>query len=168
MLLQMIQNLYIQNLIAVSSMKKSDGNYEEWATDPKYREEFLKHILIAYYVLFSLVLFLCFLVLPLNFFYHAGSRLAEEEEDDENIESSGTKCCRAMKYTSASVFLLIVLVLLGIFLPFEGSAPKSDSLEEKIEFAWNQFKHNQGFDLITFLLNTVSLVGMAVLILYTG
>ena len=84
MLLQMIQNLYIQNLIAVSSMKKSDGNYEEWATDPKYREEFLKHILIAYYVLFSLVLFLCFLVLPLNFFYHAGSRLAEEEEDDEN------------------------------------------------------------------------------------
>ena len=113
------------------------------------------------YYFLGMVLLLSFLVLPLNFFFHAGSPLAEEVEDEEEVtESFGRKFCRALKFTSASVFLLVILVLLGIFLPFEGSAPHKDSLEEKIQFAWNEFKTNEGFDMIVFLLNAVQLVGM--------
>ena len=155
------------DVFLVSSMKNSNGTYEDWANDSEFREEFLKHILITYYVLFSLILLLCFIVLPLNFFYHAGSPLEDEDVEIEN-SNSGKKCCRAMKYTSASLFLLVVLVLLGIFLPFEGTAPHEDSLEEKIQFAWKQFQANEGFEMIAFLLNTVSVVGMSLLILYTG
>ena len=34
-------------------MKKPDGTYEDWAEDPISRQDFLKHVLIAYYVLFG-------------------------------------------------------------------------------------------------------------------
>lgn len=34
-------------------MKKADGTYEDWAEDPIFRQDFLKHVLIAYYVLFG-------------------------------------------------------------------------------------------------------------------
>jgi len=34
-------------------MKKADGTYEDWAEDPVSRQDFLKHVLIAYYVLFG-------------------------------------------------------------------------------------------------------------------
>ena len=104
--------------------------------------------MIAYYVLFSLVFLFTFLILPLNFFYHAGAPLAEDHDDEDAIETPGKKCCRALKFTSASVFLLVFLILLGIFVPFEGTEPKGFLLEQKIEYDWHQFQNNKGFDLI--------------------
>ena len=141
------------DVFLVSSMKNIDGTYQDWASDPEFRSEFLEHVMIAYYVLFSLVLLFTFLILPLNFFYHAGAPLAEDHVDEDAIETPGKKCCRALKFTSASVFLLVFLILLGIFVPFEGTEPKGFLLEQKIEYDWHQFQNNKGFDLIVSFCN---------------
>lgn len=158
------------DIYVVSAMKNSTGDFEDWAKNPEDREAYLKDILIAYYVFFSLILAFGFIILPLCFFYHAAAPLDEDREDLEDAagESTGQKCCRAFKYTSASVLLLLILVLLGIFLPFEGSPPVLLGAKEELTYAWESFKANEGFDLIAFLLNTVSSVGLFLLILYTG
>ena len=125
----------------------------------------------VYYAFFGLILVFSFLVLPLNFFFHATSPLADEvDEDGEEAapETCGKKMFRAFKYTSASLVLLALLILLGIFLPFEGSPPPVDSVDEKIVYLWNQMKANEGKDLVVFLINTVSVIGMFLVIIYTA
>ena len=123
----------------------------------------------VYYGFFGVILTFSFLVLPLNYFFHSTSPLADEEtEDGEEVESCGKKMCRALKYTCASLVLLGALILLGIFLPFEGSPPPVDDVDEKILYLWEQMKANEGKDLIVFLINTISIIGMFLVIIYTG
>ena len=147
-------------------MKNANGTYEPWANDPAYRDDVMRRVLIVYYVLFAIVLTLAFLVLPLAFFYHATSPLADDQDDQEQVESRGKKLLRAAKYTSASVILLLALILLGIFLPFETSP--SLPLANYFQQAWTNFKGQEGFNMIVFVMNSISVVGMGLLVLYTG
>ena len=126
------------------------------------------HVQVAYYVLFSVVLILAFVILPSNFFFHAASPLDEDEGEMEEELSTGKKVCRALKYTSASVALLVILIILGIFLPFEGSANLTGDLKAKLLQEWNAMEANEGFDLILFLMNSIMVVGMFLLVIYTG
>lgn len=124
----------------------------------------------VYYGFYGTALTLAFLVLPLNFFFHATAPLADDEDDqdhDEVVETCGKKLCRALKYTSASLTLFAALVVLGIFLPFEGSS-SSSSITDKLDFVLANVQANRGQDLFVFLVNVVSVVGMLLLIVYTG
>ena len=160
------------DVFLVSSMKTSNGTYEEWAKDPQTRSALMWHVQLAYYALFSLILVLAFLVLPSTFFYFTASTLDEDEEGEagEEVEaqSTGKRLCRALKFTSASVLLLLVLIILGIFLPFEGTAHLTGELKDKLLEEWYIMEDNKGFDLILFLMNSVSVVGMFLLVIYTG
>lgn len=157
------------DVFLVSSMKNSNGTYQDWAKQPQVRELVLRNIMHVYFGFIIIIIALAFLFLPLNFFYHATSPLADDIEDGEEAEESVCKkLLRALKYTSASIFLLVGLILLGIFLPFEGTPPNSDDIDERIEFAWQAFQANEGVDLVVFLLNAVSIVGMFLIIVYTG
>ena len=141
------------DVFLVSSMKNANGTYQEWAKDGTIREEYFYEIRLVYYVLFCVVLTMSFLVLPLTFFYHTTSPLAEDEEDMLE-ESVGRKLCRALKYTSASVMLLVVLILLGIFLPFETSW--QGDLDQYIQASWTNLHTNNGvFEMIVFLMNSI-------------
>ena len=69
-------------------------------------------------------------------------------------ETFGHKLCRAFKYTSASVLLLIILVLLGIFLPFETSV--EGGFVEYMNKTWMEFQTSKGFfAMVVFLMNSV-------------
>lgn len=155
------------DVFLVSSMKNANGTYQEWAKDVKIRQEYLFDIQMVYYVLFCVVLTMTFLVLPLTFFYHTTSPLAEDEEDLVD-ETFGRKFCRALKYTSASIALLVVLILLGIFLPFETSKLQG-GVSEYFEGRWTAFKTEEGlFETIVFLMNSLSIVGLFLLVIYTA
>jgi len=155
------------DVFLVSSMKNADGSYQEWAKDPLVREEYLFKIKMVYYVLFCVVLTMTFLILPLTFFYHTTSPLAEDEEEMME-ETVGRKFCRALKYTSASVLLLVVLILLGIFLPFETSTLER-GFGQYMEDSWVELKTSEGvFELIVFLMNSISVVGLFLLVIYTA
>ena len=70
-------------------------------------------------------------------------------------ETVGRKLCRALKYTSASVLLLVVLILLGIFLPFETSTLER-GFGQYMEDSWVEFKTSEGvFEMIVFLMNSI-------------
>ena len=70
-------------------------------------------------------------------------------------ETVGRKLCRALKYTSASVLLLVVLILLGIFLPFETSTLER-GFGQYMEDSWLEFKTSEGvFEMIVFLMNSI-------------
>ena len=142
------------DVFLVSSMKNANGTYQDWAKDIKIRQEYLFDIQMVYYVLFCIILVMTFLVLPLTFFYHTTSPLAEDEEELLE-ETFGRKLCRALKYTSASIVLLIVLILLGIFLPFETSTLQLE-MGQYFEARWTAFKTEEGlFETIVFLMNSL-------------
>merc|ERR1711962_1219286 len=93
------------------------------------------------------------------------SPLAEDEEELLE-ETFGRKLCRALKYTSASIVLLIVLVLLGIFLPFEPSTLQLE-MGQYFQARWTAFKTEEGlFETIVFLMNSLSIVGLFLLVIY--
>lgn len=151
----------------VSSMKNADGTFADWAKDPQDRELVIFKIKVFYYVIFGLILGLCFLILPLLFFYHATTPLADDE-DEEIEESTGRKFGRALKYTTASIVLFVTLILLGIFLPFEESQSWKGDLKTYFEESWNTFEANKGFEMVSFLINSISVVGLGLLVFYTG
>ena len=154
------------DVFIVSSFKDADGTYEKWAKDVSVRNGIMFHLQIIYYTLFCMILSMSFIILPLTFFFHTTSPLAEEDEEDLE-ETFGRKMCRAFKYTSASVMALVALILLGIFLPFETS-PNVHNLSQYFQAEWQIFETNEGFEMVVFVLNSVSVVGLFLLVIYTS
>ena len=64
-------------------MKHSDGTYKDWAKDLAVRENLKESVMYTYYVFYGIILLLAFLVLPLNFFFHALGN--EDDPDDEEL-----------------------------------------------------------------------------------
>ena len=82
--------------------------------------------------------------------------------------SFGQKVCHSLKYTLLSVTIFGVLISVGIFLPISGSPPSNSTEWEKIEWFFDELEANKGQDLMLFILNTLNLIGLVLLILYTG
>ena len=64
-------------------MKHSDGTYKDWAKDLAVRENLKESVMYTYYAFYGIILLLAFLVLPLNFFFHALGN--EDDPDDEEL-----------------------------------------------------------------------------------
>ena len=64
-------------------MKHSDGTYKDWAKDLAVRENLKESVMYTYYAFYGIILFLAFLLLPLNFFFHALGN--EDDPDDEEL-----------------------------------------------------------------------------------
>ena len=99
---------------------------------------------------------LVFFLLQVNVLLLLDFAVQDAEQEEELLEETfGRKLCRALKYTSASIVLLIVLVLLGIFLPFETSTLQLE-MGQYFEARWTAFKTEEGlFETIVFLMNSL-------------
>ena len=64
-------------------MKHSDGTYKDWAKDFAVRDNLKESVMYTYYAFYGIILLLAFLVLPLNFFFHALGN--EDDPDDEEL-----------------------------------------------------------------------------------
>ena len=71
---------FLVDVFLVSYMKHNDGSYKEWAKDVHVRENLQESVMYTYYVFYGIILALAFLVLPLNFFFHA---LGDEDDPDD-------------------------------------------------------------------------------------
>jgi len=152
------------DVFLVSFMKNSDGSWKHWAQDESVRSQVKESIMWFYYVTYSSFLAFAFLIIPANFFYH-GLPLQDDEGEDT---SCGKKLCHSIKFTLLSCFLFGLLVVAGVFLPFNGSPPSTDSVWHKFEWFFEELEENKGRDLGVFLLNVLSSIGMVLLVIYTG
>jgi len=153
------------DIFLVSFMKNSDGSWKPWAENPDIRESLKNSILYTYYTCYSLILLLSFLVIPSNYFYHGLDAGLDEDDVEPTI---GQKICHSVKFSLLSVLLFSVLIVVGIFLPFNGSPPSNSTDWEKFEWFFDELEADRGQDLLLFLLNTLNLIGIVLLILYTG
>ena len=89
--------------------------------------------------------------------------------DEDDVEPSfRERICYSIKFTLLSIFIFILLVTAGIFLPFNGSPPPNSTEWQKIEWFFDELEANKGQDLLLFILNTLNIIGVLFLILYTG
>ncbi|XP_023346067.1 probable lysosomal cobalamin transporter isoform X2 [Eurytemora carolleeae] len=151
------------DVFLVSYMKNTDGSWKAWAETEEDRDTIKNSILYCYYFCYSVVLVFCFLLFPATFFFHSVPADQDEEEP-----SCGAKLCKSIKFTFVSLLLFSFLVVGGIFIPFNGMPPSNETSWEKIEWFFYELDANKGEDLLVFILNVVNLIGMIILIIYTG
>jgi LMBR1 domain-containing protein 1 len=142
----------------VSSTTSSKlGQRKEWATQQKV-DEILFELKIIYYTLFSLDALLCLVVVPFTYFWY--------EEYDEVATEEGTQTVAkrfwgALKYTIAFILLVVILFLVGFFLPVSKENYDFDYLK-------HLFTENHGERSLTFSLGLLTMIGTLIYALYTG
>lgn len=96
----------------VSSTTSSLGVKKDWATVERV-DNVVKTLRIVYYSLYSFDALLCLIVIPFGYFWY-------EEYDEVEVEegrSLGSRLFGALKYTFGFVILVVILFLLGFFIP---------------------------------------------------
>ncbi|KAK7541055.1 putative lysosomal cobalamin transporter [Phyllosticta citribraziliensis] len=139
----------------------SQGRKKDWATPDKV-DEIVFTLKVLYYTLYSLDAFLCLLVVPFTYFFY--------EEYDEGAEAEGTqtfggRIWGALKYTIAFVVLVVILFLVGFFVPAARST-KQKHLD--LDYFKNLLAENHGERALTFALGLLITIGTLVYVLYTA
>lgn len=98
----------------VSSTTSSKlGRRKDWATDDRV-DNILLTLKIVYYTLYSLDAVLCLLVVPFTYFWYEEYDEVAIEEGNQTI---GSRFWGAFKYTLIFIALVIILFLVGFFVP---------------------------------------------------
>lgn len=96
----------------VSSTTSSLGVKKDWATVERV-DNVVNTLRIVYYSLYSFDALLCLIVIPFGYFWY-------EEYDEVEVEegrSLGSRLFSALKYTFGFVIFVVILFLLGFFIP---------------------------------------------------
>lgn len=98
----------------VSSTTSSKlGRRKDWATQDRV-DNILLTLKIVYYALFSLDALLCLLVVPFTYFWYEEYDELATEEGNQTVTS---RLWGAFKYTIAFVLLVLIIFLVGFFVP---------------------------------------------------
>lgn len=102
------------DIALVSSTTSSKlGRRKDWATQDRV-DNILLTLKIVYYTLFSLDAILCLLVVPFTYFWYEEYDEAAAEEGNQTVTE---RLWGAFKYTIAFVFLVVIIFLVGFFVP---------------------------------------------------
>ncbi|GAB1607377.1 probable lysosomal cobalamin transporter [Argonauta hians] len=150
------------DIFLVSYMKDSNGHFRDWASNSTTRDHVVNSVLISYYAMYAILTFLFFVFLPFMYFFF-------EEKDDIEQPTVPTRCCGAFKYTFVFVLIAVVLLTMGAFLPKRdiSNAPNATDWQ-KIEDLLKSLGDNRGEDALSFLISTLSLLGMLAIVTYTA
>jgi len=114
-----------------STGRSSLGRKKDWATPDKVHD--ITHTLqIVYYLLYSLDAVLCLLVVPFTYFYNEEY---DEDAAEQGEQTVGQRILGALKYTIAFLLFVVIIFLVGFFVPFAKQAKHDKHLD--LDF----FKH---------------------------
>ncbi|KAF4311146.1 putative lmbr1 domain protein [Botryosphaeria dothidea] len=147
-------------LVSSTNVSK-EGRRKDWATPDKV-DDIVYTLKIVYYTLYSLDALLCLLIVPFTYFFY--------EEYDEGAEEDGTQTIGsrlwgALKYTIAFVILVVILFLVGFFVPVAKST-KHKHLD--LDYFKNLLAENHGERALTFALGLLITIGTLIYLLYTA
>jgi len=96
-----------------STTNRKLGAKRDWAT-PDAVDNITYQLKIVYYTLYSLDAVLCLLVVPFTYFWYEERDEVAAEEGQQTV---GSRLWGAFKYTIAFLILVLVLFLVGFFIP---------------------------------------------------
>ncbi|CAG8956882.1 hypothetical protein HYFRA_00012337 [Hymenoscyphus fraxineus] len=137
------------------------GRKKDWAT-PESVENILYTLKIVYYSLYSLDAVLCLLVVPFTYFYYEEYDEVDAEEGNQTIAQ---KAFGALKYTLAFVVLVVILFLVGFFVPV---ARDRSGAHMDLDYFKRLLSENRGERALTFALGLLICLGTLLYILYTA
>jgi len=98
----------------VSSTSSSKlGRRKDWASQDRV-DNIILTLKIVYYSLYSLDALLCLLVVPFTYFWYEEYDELATEEGNQTVIS---RLWGAFKYTIAFIFLVVIIFLVGFFVP---------------------------------------------------
>ncbi|KAL4977843.1 putative lysosomal cobalamin transporter [Aspergillus desertorum] len=158
-LLATVLLLPVDVALVSSTVSSSVGQRKDWATQ-EVVDKLTFSFTLAYYILYSLDILLCLLVVPFVYFWY--------EEYDEvaaqaGEQSFGQRFWGASRYTLSFVAIMIVLFLLGLFVPIS-RANNGNGLD----FFKNILGENRGERVLTFTLGLLITMGMCIYVLHTS
>lgn len=140
------------------------GAKKDWAT-PETVHNILYTLKIVYYALYSLDAVLCLLVVPFTYFFY------EEYDDLEAEEGTQTFSQRfmgALKYTLIFVVLVVIIFLVGFFVPVALDRKGSHHEWNDFDFFKGLLAENRGERALTFALGLLICLGTLLYVLYTA
>jgi LMBR1 domain-containing protein 1 len=102
------------------------GRKKDWATPDKV-ESILYSLEIVYYCLYSVDAVLCLVVIPFTYFWY------EEKEDEEGARTFGQRLWGAAKYTIFFLLVVVILFIVGFFIPF-AKGIKEDKSNKDLDY----------------------------------
>ncbi|RWS17352.1 putative lysosomal cobalamin transporter-like protein, partial [Dinothrombium tinctorium] len=148
------------DIFIISYMKYPNGTWKEWAANFTQRTTIENDVMYSYYALYGVIFAFIFIILPFMYFFY-------EEKAEDGFEYSN-RCCNALKFSFAFLFVATVLLLLGAFVPLK-KYPNSTTTEwEKLSVFIETFERKRGEDALSMVLNILCVIGMIHLVFYTG
>ncbi|KAL9015419.1 MAG: hypothetical protein Q9185_007178 [Variospora sp. 1 TL-2023] len=146
----------------VSSTTSSKlGRRKEWASDA-HVANIVYTLKIVYYTLYSLDAVLCLLVVPFTYFWCEEYDEVAAEEGNQTI---GSRLGGALKYTLAFIALVVILFLVGFFVPV---ARDRSGAHYGLEYFKRILEENHPERALTFALGLLITIGTLIYILYTA
>ncbi|KAL2814742.1 hypothetical protein BJX63DRAFT_391412 [Aspergillus granulosus] len=135
------------------------GQRKDWAT-PEIVDKIIFSLTLVYYILYSVDILLCLLIIPFVYFWY--------EEYDEvaaqtGEQTSGQRFWGAFKYTMSFVAILVILFLVGFFVPV--SRPDGGN---GLDFFKRLLTENRGERALTFAIGLLTTLGMCVFVIHTS
>jgi len=144
-----------------STTNRRLGRKKDWAT-PDEVDNILFQLKVAYYTLYSLDALLCLIVVPFTYFWH-------EEYDEvaaaDGQQTVGSRLWGALKYTIAFILLVVILFLVGFFIPV---ASHRDGKNMDLGFFEDLLRENHGERALTFAIGLLITIGTVLYCLYTA
>jgi LMBR1 domain-containing protein 1 len=137
------------------------GVKKEWATNDRV-QDILLTLKIVYYSLYSFDALLCLIVIPFTYFYYEEY---DEVEDQEGTQTFAGRLWGAFKYTIAFILLVVILFLVGFFVPAAGSR---EGKHLDLDFFKRLLDENHGEKALTFGVGLLITLGTLLYVLYTG
>ncbi|CAG2123079.1 unnamed protein product, partial [Medioppia subpectinata] len=116
--------------------------------------------------MYSLIFFCVFILIPFVYFYY-------EEKSEEGFTSEG-RFCGAFKYSVGFLFVAVILLLIGAFIPLHEYHPHNNGTNSSSEwiddmkFIIDDLSRNRGEDALSMVLSILSSVGVIYLVIFTG
>ena len=160
-LLATILLLPVDIALVSSTVSSKLGQRKEWATQQKV-DDILYSLTIIYYTLFSADALLCLLVIPFTYFLHEEY---DEVESEEGRQTLASRLWGASKYTIGFLVLIVIIFLVGLFLPVGRPNDGKYDLDYIRKLLGNE---NNGERALTFALGLLTTIGTLLYVLYTG
>ncbi|KAJ6163510.1 hypothetical protein N7497_003489 [Penicillium chrysogenum] len=144
----------------VSSTTSSKlGQRKDWATQDVV-DRITYSLTIIYYFLYSLDALLCLLVIPFTYFWYEEY---DEVASEEGNQTLGQRIWGALKYTLSFVAVVLILFLVGFFVPV--SRGKNDM---DLDYFKRLLTENHGERALTFALGLLMTIGLCLYVVYTS